>query len=79
MHSWSEQDEPLRLQELAAEKNDPDPKALAGYGMLSATNSRMHVRFVSGRPVSQVITDLSSVAVRAGPGAGQTGARADLG
>ena len=57
LHSWGEKDEPLRLQELAAEKNDPDPKALACYGMLSATSGRMHLRFVSGRPVSQVTTD----------------------
>jgi hypothetical protein len=52
-HTWSEQDEPLHLQELSADKNDPDPKALACYGMLSALSGRMHLRFVSGRPVSQ--------------------------
>jgi len=57
LHSWSEKDEPLRLQEMAADKNDPDPKALACYGMLSADSGRMHLRFVSGRPVSQVTTD----------------------
>lgn len=57
LHGWSEQDEPLRLQELAADKNDPDPKALACYGMLSTISGRMHLRFVSGRPVSQVTTD----------------------
>jgi transposase len=57
LHSWSESDEPLRLQELAVEKNDPDPKALACYGMLSAESGHMHLRFVSGRPVSQVTTD----------------------
>ena len=57
MHSWSEQGEPLRLQELKKEKNDPDPKALACYGVLSADSDRMHLRFVEGRPVSQVTTD----------------------
>lgn len=57
LHSWSEQGEPLRLQELAMDKNDPDPKALACYGMLSVTSGHMHLRFVSGRPVSQVTTD----------------------
>ncbi len=57
LHSWSEQDEPLRLQELTTNKDDPDPKALACYGMLSADNGRMHLCFVSGRPVSQVTTD----------------------
>ncbi|HEX4206400.1 MAG TPA: transposase [Ktedonobacteraceae bacterium] len=57
LHSWSEQDKPLRLQELAVDKNDPDPKALACYGMLSATDEHMYLRFVVGRPVSQVTTD----------------------
>jgi transposase len=57
LHSWSEQDEPLRLQELAVDKTDPDPKALACYGMLETSSGRMHLRFVSGRPVSQVTTD----------------------
>lgn len=57
MHSWSELGEPLRLQELTKDKNDPDPKALACYGMLSVGDGRMHLRFVEGRPVSQVTTD----------------------
>jgi transposase len=57
LHSWSEKDEPLRLQELSKDKSDPDPKALACYGMFSADNGHMHLRFVSGRPVSQVTTD----------------------
>ena len=57
LHSWSEQNEPLRLQELSKDKNDPDPKALACYGVLSATNERMYLCFVAGRPVSQVTTD----------------------
>lgn len=54
LHSWSEQDKPLRLQELNREKDDPDPKALACYGMLSATTEHMSLRFVAGRPVSSV-------------------------
>ncbi len=54
LHSWSEQDKPLRLQELSKEKDDPDPKALACYGMLSATSQQMFLRFVAGRPVSVV-------------------------
>jgi transposase len=57
LHSWSEKDEPLRLQELSPDKNDPDPKALACYGMLEAESGRMHLRFVEGRPISQVTTD----------------------
>ena len=57
LHSWSEENEPLRLQELSKEKDDPDPKALACYGMLAVPSGRMDLRFVSGRPVSQVTTD----------------------
>lgn len=57
LQSWREQDEPLRLQELPRDKTDPDPPALACYGMLEAASHRMHLRFVSGRPVSQVTTD----------------------
>ena len=57
LHSWSEKDEPLRLQELSKDKNDPDPKALACYGMLEVNSGLMHLRFVEGRPVSQVTTD----------------------
>lgn len=63
MHTWSERDEPLHLQELEVSKDDPDPKALACYGMLSAASGRMHLRFVLGHPVSHVTTDLSFVAV----------------
>jgi hypothetical protein len=79
LHSWSEKDEPLRLQERSPDKNDPDPKALACYGMLEAESGRMHLRFVEGRPVSQVTTDLSFVAVQTGPGTGEKRPRLDLG
>ncbi|GHO71430.1 hypothetical protein KSC_103220 [Ktedonobacter sp. SOSP1-52] len=57
LHSWSEENEPLRLQEHSKDKADPDPQALACYGMLSAGSGRMRLRFVSGRPVSQVTKD----------------------
>jgi hypothetical protein len=56
MHSWSEAQEPLRLQELAKDKADPDPKALACYGMFVAEKGSMLLRFVDGRPVSAVTT-----------------------
>lgn len=57
LHSWSVESEPLRLHELCRDKTDPDPKALACYGMLAAESGRMLLRFVEGRPVSQVTTD----------------------
>ena len=57
LHAWSESKQPLRLQELQASKDDPDPKALCCYGMLDAHSGVIRLRFVDGRPVSQVTTD----------------------
>ncbi len=52
---------PLRLVEQEAPKGDPDPKALAGYGVLlrqmgqdGRMDERVWVRFVDGRPVSAI-------------------------
>ena len=56
LHAWSG-GEPMRLRELDAGKGDPDPKALACYGLLRADTGGMLLRFVSGRPVSQVTED----------------------
>jgi transposase len=56
LHAWSG-DEPLRLQQLEAAKDDPDPKALCCYGLLRADTGGVLVRFVDGRPVSQVTED----------------------
>ncbi len=58
LHSWSEQGEPLRLQELAVDKNDPDRHPRWHVTECSLRRrDRLHLRFVSGRPVSQVTTD----------------------
>jgi len=40
-----------------------DGRIINCYGMLSADSDRVHLRFVSGRPVSQGTIDLSCVAV----------------
>src|SRR5204862_205152 len=63
LHSWAEPDQPLRLVEQTVAKDDPDPKALACYGLLlrSATDDggwqeETWLRFVDGRPVSAVTT-----------------------
>jgi len=56
LHAWTA-DAGLRLQELAVSKEDPDPKALACYGLLREDNGGMLLRFVDGRPVSQVTVD----------------------
>jgi hypothetical protein len=55
-HAWAEEGRPLRLVERAVAKDDPDPKALACYGIsLPATNETL-LRFVDGRPVSALTT-----------------------
>jgi transposase len=56
LHTWTP-DEPLRLVERTADKSDPDPKALACYGLLRDDTDQMLLRFVEGRPVSQVTED----------------------
>jgi hypothetical protein len=57
MHAWAPEADPLRLVERVAPKADPAPKALSCYGLLRADTGRMMVRFVTGRPVSQVTED----------------------
>jgi DDE superfamily endonuclease len=57
MHAWTAAERPLRLVEQVVPKGDTDPKALSCYGRLRADTGRMMVRFVSGRPVSQVTED----------------------
>jgi len=57
MHTWSDVKQPLRLLELQVSKDDPDPKALCCYGLLDAHRGQIRLRFVDGRPISQVTTD----------------------
>jgi hypothetical protein len=49
--------EPARLPQLEAEKDDPDPKAWACYGLLRGDTGGRLLRLVTGRPVSQVTED----------------------
>jgi hypothetical protein len=53
LHTWVAA-EPLRLLERQRPPADTDPKALACYGLLRADTGGMLLRFVEGRPVSQV-------------------------
>jgi hypothetical protein len=53
LHSWT-MGERLRLAPPAADRADPDPKALACYGLWLPARERMLLRFVDGRPVSPV-------------------------
>jgi len=60
-HGWVDDEDLLRLQELARPKDDPDPKALACYGLLLRRRpqvaDQLLLRFVDGRPVSAVTID----------------------
>lgn len=63
LHSWAEPRQPLRLVEQSVAKDDPDPKALACYGLLvrlrdegAEPREEMWLRFVEGRPVSGITT-----------------------
>ena|SRR5690348_4479645 len=54
MHAWGGT---LRLHAKARAKDDAQPKALAGSGLLRTDQDRVLLRFVEGRPVSRVTTD----------------------
>jgi hypothetical protein len=58
LHTWTDTaDGPLRLVEQATSKDDPDPKALACYGVLLRQvrqPERVWLRFVEGHPVSTI-------------------------
>ena len=63
MHTWQEKEHPLHLVEQTWQKDDPDPKALACYGVLwqegtvsEPVREEMSLRFVDGRPVSDMTT-----------------------
>ena len=57
-HGWTDADTSYKLQELRRPPDDPDPKALACYGLLLRPGplqaDQMWLRFVTGRPVSAV-------------------------
>ena len=64
LRTWIEEDDRLRLVEQAVAKDDPDPKALACYGLLLRRDrtdphatDQMWLRFVDGRPISPVTVD----------------------
>ena len=64
LHSWGDADQPLRLVEQTIAKDDPDPKALACYGLLvrgggstGGGQETTWLRFIAGRPVSARTTE----------------------
>jgi transposase len=57
VQSWTPTGQPLRLLEPRRPADDPDPTALACYGLLvpdDAVLAALYLRFVDGRPVSAV-------------------------
>jgi hypothetical protein len=60
MHAWAPSGEPFRLIEREADSDEEAPKALACYGVYlpeaTMPESDMLLRFVEGRPVSDVTT-----------------------
>jgi hypothetical protein len=61
--SWADAGRPWRLVEQSIPKDDPDPKALACYGLLlrwhpiaAPPQEEVWLRFVEGRPISGVST-----------------------
>jgi hypothetical protein len=63
LHAWAEEGAALRLIAQTAAKADPDPKALAGYGLWvsgpgapETLPEQVWLRFVAERPMSAVTT-----------------------
>jgi hypothetical protein len=63
LHVWAPTPQPLRLVEQTLAKTDPDPNALACYGLLlrwlsapGVPEEAVWLRFVEGRPVSAITT-----------------------
>lgn len=63
VHAWTAEDTVLRLVEQTTARDDPDPKALACYGLLvscpaapATLPEQVWLRFVANRPVSPVTT-----------------------
>lgn len=63
VHAWADSEATLRLIEQEAPKDDPDPKALACYGLLLSCPAapetlpqQVWLRFVNGRPISGITT-----------------------
>jgi len=63
LHTWAEEGAALHLVEQTVAKDDPDPKALACYGLLVSCPAapetlpeQVWLRFVDGRPISSITT-----------------------
>jgi hypothetical protein len=56
VRSWAEAGDPVRLLQKEPNKDDPEPKALSCYGLYLPELKERWLRFVDGRPVSDVTT-----------------------
>jgi len=56
LHSFSEEGKPLRLIEHSVAKDDPDPKTISCYRLYVPQLEQTWIRFVEGRPVSEITT-----------------------
>lgn len=56
MAAWAAAKRPLHLVEVAVPDGDPEPKALACYGLWLPALDQTWLRFVDGRPVSAITT-----------------------
>jgi hypothetical protein len=72
VHTWTEPDQPLRLVEQTVAPDDPDPKALACYGLLRPDTAAIWLRFVTGRPVSALTTQFLAWCAERLAGEGKT-------
>jgi hypothetical protein len=55
INAWTD-GPPMRVQLLQADANDPDPDAIACYGLLRSDTHKVMLRFVEGRPVAGLTT-----------------------
>lgn len=70
LRAWTDTDL-VRLVRKEADKADPDPIALACYGLLRDDTGQMILRFVDGRPVSSVTCRFLSFVLTALAGEGK--------
>jgi hypothetical protein len=56
LSSWAEKGKPMRLIQQSVAKDDPDPKAISCYGLYLPEFDQTWLRFVDGRPVSDITT-----------------------
>lgn len=56
LHAWGDRDQPLRVVEQTVAAADPDPKAVACYGLLLPESGEVWPRFLDGRHGTDVTT-----------------------